>query len=153
MFLHSSTLMGDKVILTLLGFIYLFSDYTLDATFTHLAQKPYPTSCINSARELSIMVLANSPESGKILSMRMSRFSGYRSGASTTGQRSWGKSETANIKQIHVCFTRHSYCVYMQKKQGLNNCVSIKDHTSAKCLEEGVNLLLPNPTGSLLAKQ
>lgn len=39
------------------------------------------------------MVLANSPESGRILSMRMSRFSGYNSGASTTGQRSWGKSE------------------------------------------------------------
>lgn len=63
------------------------------------------------------MVLANSPESGKILSMRMSRFSGYRSGASTTGQRSWGKSETANTKQNHVCFTWHSYCVYMQKKK------------------------------------
>lgn len=39
------------------------------------------------------MVLATPPESGKILSIRMSRFSGYKSGASTTGQRSWGKSE------------------------------------------------------------
>lgn len=38
------------------------------------------------------MVLASSPESGRILSMGMSRFSGYSSGASTTGQRSWGKS-------------------------------------------------------------
>ncbi len=26
-------------------------------------------------------------------------------------------------------------------------------HTSAKCLEEGVDLFLPYPTGSLLAKQ
>lgn len=60
----------------------------------YLAQKPYPTSCMNSARELSMMVFANSPESGRILSMGMSRFSGYSSGASTTGQRSWGKSET-----------------------------------------------------------
>lgn len=42
------------------------------------------------------MVLANSPESGRILSIRMSRFSGYNSGASTTGQRSWGKSETTH---------------------------------------------------------
>jgi len=39
------------------------------------------------------MVLATPPESGRILSIRMSRFSGYKSGASTTGQRSWGKSE------------------------------------------------------------
>lgn len=62
----------------------------------YLAQKPYPTSCMNSARELSMMVFANSPESGRILSMGMSRFSGYSSGASTTGQRSWGKSETGS---------------------------------------------------------
>lgn len=53
---------------------------------------------MNSARELSILVLANSPESGRILSMRMSRFSGYSSGASTTGQRSWGKSDSNTQK-------------------------------------------------------
>lgn len=54
-----------------------------------------------------MMVFANSPESGRILSMGMSRFSGYSSGASTTGQRSWGKSET-NGKPLEdwkcVCF-------------------------------------------------
>jgi len=53
---------------------------------------------MKSARELSIMVLAIPPESGRILSIRMSRFSGYRSGASTTGQRSWGKSKGKSNK-------------------------------------------------------
>lgn len=33
--------------------------------------------------------------------MRMSRFSGYSSGASTTGQRSWGKSEKPQLNK-HV---------------------------------------------------
>lgn len=71
----------------------------------YLAQKPYPTSCMNSARELSMMVFANSPESGRILSMGMSRFSGYSSGASTTGQRSWGKSETnGKLLEDWKCF-------------------------------------------------
>lgn len=59
---------------------------------------------MKSARELSMVVLANSPESGKILSIGMSRFSGYKSGASTTGQRSWGKSE----KQHHFCLILQS---------------------------------------------
>lgn len=54
---------------------------------------------MKSAKELSIMVLATPPESGRILSIRMSRFSGYKSGASTTGQRSWGKSEEGKINK------------------------------------------------------
>lgn len=70
---------------------------------------------MNSARELSIMVLDNSPESGRILSMRMSRFSGYNSGASTTGQRSWGKSGTQHkneIKCLHLYKRHHVHYFY-----------------------------------------
>lgn len=111
---------------------------------------------MKSARELSIMVFANSPESGRILSMRMSRFSGYSSGASTTGQRSWGKSENTayTLKYNDVFATIESRYLfgcglpYADLRIWWTHL-----RTSTKCLEEGVDLLLSYSAGSLLAKE
>lgn len=104
---------------------------------------------MNSARELSIMVLANSPESGRILSMRMSRFSGYSSGASTTGQRSWGKSEIQHtIKQMWHSNT---------EKQCMNRICTISI-PSDKCIvnfrqeKKCVDHRFPIPRQSVLRK-
>lgn len=90
------------------------------------------------------MVLANSPESGRILSMRMSRFSGYSSGASTTGQRSCGKSKT---RWKHGLSTAHKD----QNSLDLRNQSRLR--TSAQCFEEGVDLFLPDSAGAFLPKQ
>lgn len=89
------------------------------------------------------MVLANSPESGRILSMRMSRFSGYSSGASTTGQRSCGKSKT---RWEHGLSTAH-------KDQNSKSTKPSRLRTSAQCFEEGVDLFLPDSAGAFLPKQ
>lgn len=92
--------------------------------------------------------------------MRMSRFSGYSSGASTTGQRSWGKSDSNTQKawQSQIGKTKLAVSPYrVSLRAYLRFTISPPPqlilHTSAKCFEEGVNLLLPYPTGSLLSKQ
>lgn len=88
------------------------------------------------------MVLANSPESGRILSMRMSRFSGYSSGASTTGQRSWGKSENnrKTINNHHGC--RISSSVYSMTGIYKQGCGA----------NDGTKPLCPVPRQSVLRK-
>lgn len=96
------------------------------------------------------MVLASSPESGRILSMGMSRFSGYSSGASTTGQRSWGKSAQ---QQTHNMVSRTPQAATSGGITVDYGTLQPVLSTSTKRLEEGVDLLLSHPTGSLLTKQ